>query len=496
MIARIEPLEDRKLLAVTMTADGWTKITPSSTSRMIYVSSSTGNDANPGTQDRPIKTLARAQRLVRDLHPDWVLLKRGDTWYESFPDWVVSGKSAQEPTVITSYGSGPRPKILTGTSGGITLAHKYSNPLHHVAVIGLHFHAHTYNGSNGTVKTAGIRIMRKGSNILLEDNFIQGFKDNIVIDPTAPVTDVRIRRNVIVDAFNARAVGNGHAQGIYGGPNARGTLIEENILDHNGWKVGVPNAGQTMFNHSIYFNTGSSGLVVRGNIITRSSLRGVLARGGAVVENNLFARNPVAVQVGNGSSVVQNNVILEGNDLGTTQELGKGVEAFSMSRLLVRNNVVAHDISRGRHNNIAVNIQNGVGGGEIRGNTVYNWEHGFKNAAHFTVADNRVTLSSQVASSRTNYADPNRLLGKYHASLGRTGTIESFLAMARLQSRDSWDPRYTAKSAGNYVRAGFNLATSAARPSAPAAAAQSPIKASAESIWSRERIDPATTPVV
>jgi len=479
----IESLEDRRLLSVSVGADGWTNLGASSDSRLIYVSSSGGSDSNPGTQAKPIKSLVRAKTLVRDKMPDWVLLKRGDTWNESFPDWTVSGRSASELSVITAYGTGARPKILTGSGGGITIAQKYSYPLNHVAVTGLHFNANTYNGSNGTVKTAGIRVMRKGSNILLEDNFIQGFKDNIVIDPDGSLTGVKIRRNVIVDAFNAQQVGNGHAQGIYGGPNADGTLIEENILDHNGWKEGVYKAGPTFFNHSIYFNTGSSGLVVRGNIITRSSLRGVLSRGGGIVENNVLAQNPVAIQVGYGSSTVQNNVILEGKDLAGQQELGKGIEAFSMNQFLARNNVIAHETSTGVYNNIAVNVMSGVGGGQITGNTIYNWQNGIKKVSgSFNITGNKINA--------TGYTDPNRLLGKYNATLGKPGTLEAFVASARNQSRTSWDSRYTAKSAGNYVRAGFNIAASASRlaPStAPAAIATKLI----DSIWSNQQIEAA-----
>lgn len=483
----LETLEDRRLLSVSTTADGWTNITPSSDSRMIYVSTS-GSDSNPGTQAKPIKTLAKAKTLVRDKMPDWVLLKRGETFNDAFPDWVVSGRSAQEPTVITAYGAGARPRVLTGVNGGITIAQKYSNPVNHVAVIGLHFNANTYNGSNGTFKTAGIRVMRKGSNILLEDNFIQGYKDNIVIDPDGSLVGVKIRRNVIVDAFNAQKVGNGHAQGVYGGPNADGTLIEENVFDHNGWKEGVAKAGPTMFNHSIYFNTGSSGLVVRNNIITRSSLRGVLSRGGAVVENNLFSRNPVAVQVGNGSSTVQNNVILEGNDLTGQQQLGKGVEAFSMSQLLVRNNVIAHEASAGTYNNIGVNVQSGVGGGQIKDNVIFKWNYGIKGAGGgFSITGNKIT------NSPTGFSDPNRLLDRYNASLGRTGSFEAFIASARGLSRDAYDTRYTARAAGGYVRAGFGLSTAART----ALAAATPVSTgtSKTSVWSEQQIDSTSAAV-
>ena len=92
---RVELLEARLLLSVTVNDDGWTVVKPSSDSRVIYVSSSTGNDNNDGlSADSAVKTLKKAISLVRDGMPDQILLKRGDVWYESFGKWTKSGRSA------------------------------------------------------------------------------------------------------------------------------------------------------------------------------------------------------------------------------------------------------------------------------------------------------------------------------------------------------------------------------------------------------------------
>ncbi|MCH7909809.1 MAG: hypothetical protein IIB38_09360, partial [Candidatus Hydrogenedentes bacterium] len=53
------------------------------------------------------------------------------------------------------------------------------------------------------------------------------------------------------------------------------------------------------------------------------------------------------------------------------------------------------------------------------------------------------------------YVDPNRDLGTYHASLGKTGTFEAFIAEARLQSKANWRTEYTAVAVNAYIRAGF-----------------------------------------
>ena len=73
---RIEPLEQRTLLAASLGSDGWTHFTPSSDTRVVYVSSSSGNDSNTGlSSSSPLKTLAKAKTLIRDGKPDWLLLK-------------------------------------------------------------------------------------------------------------------------------------------------------------------------------------------------------------------------------------------------------------------------------------------------------------------------------------------------------------------------------------------------------------------------------------
>ena len=62
----IEALEDRQLLSVSLDAAGWTVVTPAASSRVVFVSSSSGSDANAGTQDAPVASLARAKSLLRN----------------------------------------------------------------------------------------------------------------------------------------------------------------------------------------------------------------------------------------------------------------------------------------------------------------------------------------------------------------------------------------------------------------------------------------------
>src|SRR5688572_7618176 len=116
MTQPLEPLEPRTHLSVTMSADGWTDITPSSDTRTIFVSSSLGDDRNDGTSPNfPVRTLARGYGQLRNGKPDHLLLRTGDVWEETFPKWRLSGRSEQEPIVVGKYGPNDKPLILAGS---------------------------------------------------------------------------------------------------------------------------------------------------------------------------------------------------------------------------------------------------------------------------------------------------------------------------------------------------------------------------------------------
>ncbi len=57
--------------------------------------------------------------------------------------------------------------------------------------------------------------------------------------------------------------------------------------------------------------------------------------------------------------------------------------------------------------------------------------------------------------ARTDYADPDRFLADYSASLGHAATHEAFMAELRKQSRFNWRRRYTAHAVNHWFRQGF-----------------------------------------
>ena len=56
------------------------------------------------------------------------------------------------------------------------------------------------------------------------------------------------------------------------------------------------------------------------------------------------------------------------------------------------------------------------------------------------------------------YVDPFRTIATYMASIGESGGVDEFLALARLNHRGNWDKRFTAKAVNAYIRAGWLLA--------------------------------------
>jgi len=90
-----------------------------------YVSSSSGNDANPGSQAQPFQTLAKVNGLA--LVPgDIVFLKRGDVWNEQLIP-PASGTSTS-PITFDAYGSGAAPVLAPVISlSGATWTHNSGN---------------------------------------------------------------------------------------------------------------------------------------------------------------------------------------------------------------------------------------------------------------------------------------------------------------------------------------------------------------------------------
>ena len=333
-------------------ANGWTVFTPSADTHKIYVSNSIGSDANDGlSESTPVKTLAMGLSLIRDGSPDWLLLKAGDTWTGEALDSVPSGRSAAEPMLISSWGSGARPVVEPNPNvngAGILSVGGPGQGGDFLAVVGIEFYNYTRDPANPSFDptnhdASGAVFLNPVTSVLIEDCKFSFFSDNIDIDlhfnPT-PDSTVTIRRNVIVDSYSI----DSHSQGILIDSVAH-PVIQENVLDHNGWNASVAGADPTPFNQAIYITAHNGPAIVTGNIIANASANGLQARSGGFVDDNLFVHNPIAGFVAGTPSSVTQNVILEGiNNANIANSWGFFVNGGA-SGSVVQNNITAHSIS-------------------------------------------------------------------------------------------------------------------------------------------------------
>jgi hypothetical protein len=383
-------------------SQGWTAFTESADTAKVYVSSSQGDDANSGASEQEaVRTLARGISLLRDGRPDWLLLRRGDTWSgERFGVWTRSGRSASEPMLVGSYGASPaRPRVQTGARHGFRTE---GTPVSHLSVVGVHFEASGHTGSETDVGggLAGVRWMGAGQDVLFEDCMFERYGTNFTIHKVYPGTlsDFRVRRCVLVDAF--RVQGNGHSQGLYAS-GVDGLLIEECVFDHNGWSETVTGAVATMFNHNTYIN--SDDVVMRGNLFLRAASMGNKFRSDVTgdftnltLEDNLYVEGEIGVGVGGNTNdpLRFQNVTIRGNvfmHIGRTRPTGRSFAWYlgvtDVDGALVEENYFLHQplfdnsfgISlgggSGRNQTIQRNTFYGVRGRALRVDAQSSWQN-------------------------------------------------------------------------------------------------------------------------
>lgn len=364
-------------------AEGWTVPVRSADTKVYYVSASDGNDANHGlTSDSPLRTIAAGYAKLRHGSPDWLLLKRGDTFNEGLGHWRKSGRSAAEPMVVSTYGSDPRrPLLRTGTEPGFKRTGGNSSPssIDNVWVMGLEM---TPVGRTPDQIVQGIWWLGAGSNILFEDLYVHDYKLGASFEGEGVgASNIKLRRSIIADNFGEEP---GHSQGIYG-YNVRDLTLEENVIDHNGWSrdgLHLP----TVFNHNIYLHGRVYNTTIRGNIITYASSHGISMNMDGLIEDNYVSQNCISMFVRTAPVVVRRNVIIEPRDLSASTILGFGIDLGPVftdippplpapGPALIEENILAHNRAAGQgsaitaHSNTLPNNTTTT----IRRNTVYDW---------------------------------------------------------------------------------------------------------------------------
>ncbi len=453
---------------VSGSAKGFTVIKPSSDSKLIYVSSSVGSDANTCLSEAaPCKTIAAGLEKMRNGYPDHLYLKRGDVWRgERMINLHPSGRSASEPAVMTYYGaSGARPKI---ENGGSTL-HIMKGKLMNFSFVGLEFSAYKMDPKHPEFTGEGhanVVLLGGNENILFEDNLFNYTEVIMQEWETGNPKNITLRRNIWTGAYSIKSSTerNERPSNLYAA-GVKGLLIEENVFDYGGWNPVVPGAGANMFNHNLYIqsSTEGNGLVIRNNIVTRGSSHGIHGRPGGLFENNFFARNAVSLQMGyNGKPLAAGvkaqaigNVITEG------QSMIKGLGACTGTNLCTPAvwGLIINEPGQGQFslkNNIVHTLYDGDS----------DWNRLYKSLAKISISQYtgaQFAYESNIAwqwgasdDANKKFSAPGRTLADYNKSLGGEKSFDEFMNKVKSRPLGDWDVRYTASAINQYVRQGFN----------------------------------------
>jgi len=474
----------------------WTDLSLPTGSVSYWVSSSGGSDTNPGTIAAPFATINRGLSALRNGFPDQVLLKCGDTWVLN--DQITLTKSANSATqymVLGSYGAGDRPKIRTpshGIFGGNTSQRRG------FAIVGLDLAPIAMtSGSDGIILLSG----NGGGwdNVLIEDCYISGYSAGIVgqslVDGDT-FDGLKIRYCVVADNDNN---GGGHAQGIFLG-GAFNWLIEGCLLDNNA------RSKNDIFCHNLYAHQFCGPGIVRNNISSRACSHGGQQRSGGTTENNLFLGNPINFYQGSYSEITGPtvntfiyNVALDSRNINASDIRGIAFTLSGAAGSKVKFNVAAHQ--RTGTGNVTAFDMDGLSAAEVMGNAVLEWTYGgqhwgqaysFNPNCHadlfanniayqpthgtclsgFQVIDlystNRYWTTSpgpfygmtstawMPHESFSTFAQPAPIdvtIAAYMQSIGLSGDVAEFAAMARLNTRQHFDFRFTSDAVNDFVRA-------------------------------------------
>jgi len=459
------------------TAIGFTPIVRFNNTRVVYVSSSRGDDANDGlTEQTPVRSLRRGQDLLRNGYPDHMLLRCGDVWDgEALPGFNKSGASADRPLVISTYGTGARPLIIPPTaSHGIALNTDRVNGL---VIQGLHIYAATRDpGSpryiNRDGSWDGIHVRLGGTDdgkfvrgLVIEDCVVTHFDTNIeVVDDWPNVQNMGvgvpgrlqcvIRRNIVRYASGS----DSHSVGIYI-EGSRDSVIEYNLIDHNGWAQTDGNSHRNKRSHNIYAQSMNGPIVVRGNILTRGAAHALQLRPGGSVENNLMVRNALGFFTTVNDSTVRYNVVLESEDMNpdiAVDYRGHGMQSWNMGRCEIVGNVFARRVGQLTRPAIEASANTLI----VRDNRVYDWatREGVGIVASGGTLDFRGNMSVELfGGEEPPYVDPSRGVESYAATIGLEPTLEAFLDAVGSRPRGVWIDELSTDTVCRYIRNGFDL---------------------------------------
>ena len=271
-------------------ADGFASLPLRSGAHRFFVNSATGADSNgcSGSQQpsSPLKTIPAAIACVANGEGDQVLLAEG-TSYNQDIGWLAfkQGYSATYPMVISSYDpADPANEAKYGRGDQrnarpviTALQSQLGNGTYnYYAIKGLDFNP-------GNVASAGFGFIGKAGYALIENNIFRytALTFDTADFPAFPTTQkLIVRNNSIYGMWNT----GGRTGGLYVAGYV-GPTVEDNVFYHCGWKIGANRdddpsvGGATVFSHSYYLQTNTTGAIVRRNLSADGAGDGGIARG-------------------------------------------------------------------------------------------------------------------------------------------------------------------------------------------------------------------------
>jgi hypothetical protein len=454
----------------TPALSGWTVFAPQPGARIVHVSSA-GDDAWPGTEAAPKRTIAAGYAELRAGEPDWLLLRRGDVFPVAGPlVWGKSGPAGGGWIRLGAYGSesDPRPVIDTGAAAGILITPGFQSAqtLSNIALTDVHLLCSTRRNNPAAATTApmGIQTVAAGwqgtgaafSNLLIENVRVEGYA--LGYAGNRDIENLAIRRCLFHYLFVPDGVGGG-AQGVIASP--AGWLLEENVF----YRIqspdipGVVSGAYSVFMHSAYITAEATGVVARGNIVIRAT-EAFMQRPGGIYSRNVGAHTF--------------NAGLIGQAWGVTPTPGGVTATFEESLLLnaqgpfylgntrsgtVRENLFVRDADGSADFPLTLVAQNAQGSGLNIG------------VHDTTFADNRLcgtiawdpsdTASFSGLTFAGNQENPGQSgpgMAAYLASIGWAGaTVDDWAAQLIARDRANFSADHRSPSIINFHRAQFGL---------------------------------------
>ncbi len=461
--------------------------------QIFYVSSSTGDDGRDGRSPATaVRSLSRGYALLRNGQPDWLLLKSDDTFVGSFGNFYKSGPSDSKRMLIGSYGSGARPKILTGTDSAF-----YSNSIGADPAVpyGSNFNITDLDllqdGNDGTLQHPAFVFLNEHKHILIENVRTANYQHAMTVQETegdpmvGRTSDLKLRYLVVNGSIH---LGEGHSQGLFIG-NVDDFVLENSILLRS--SIGQ----ETMFSHSIYGDEWSGPMTIRNNIFsTPHSAGDLMIRPGGLIEGNVGLRNSIHLTVGvsvaspqlNTSNII-NNLAVGSRNSGGGANVAYGISIGEIQGGSVRGNLTMGD-STGTDTVTGIDTSH-IGNVSFTDNVIYHWvsplsvwstgfsmggctgpvtmsNNRFLQATARVIGDmpgcspsysNNIFRGRDFAGNEPPLTNSGVSIEAFAASRGLQPNLDALLNALAEQRRGNYRTDLSAQAINNYFRAGFNM---------------------------------------